>query len=888
MWTTANLITESDVEQKFIFPLLVEALPLGLGIPAGCILTKSNVRRFAIGKGTEKKIYYPDYLITNDGFPLVVIEAKKPSEPLAEGYREARLYAEELNALYQHELAPTNFVVACNGLELWFGYADQAEPLCKAACDSFGTYSPSLAQLIDLISWPKITALSKQLAKTIKPEVYFKPRRLLGGLSVQNEEVGQNAFGATLTASISNIFNPDTKEDRAFIARHGYISSHRRDRYVEPIDRVIKAARSPSESDSKEIEDTQHPKELVKKFEKTRELEHKVLLLIGSVGSGKSTFVDHLCEVALPREVLNTTVWCRINMNVAPVSNHEIYPWLRKRIVEECKESCPGIDFEDFDGIKRVYSHEINHFNKTIGKILKSQENELKTRLADYVIKLMADEQITTTAHVRFATADRGKLLIIVLDNSDKKNLDEQLLMFQAAQWLQQEYRCLVILPMRDETYDNHRDQPPLDTALKDLVFRIEPPMFQQVLIRRVELALDHLSINKKDKLKFSLPNGITVEYPRSEQAFYLTSMIKSLFEHDRFVRRMIIGLSGRNIRRALELFLEFCNSGHIREDQIFQIRTSEGAHTLPLHQVATVLLRLNKRFYDSDQSYIKNLFAINQDDPIPVYFCRLMVLNWLHEHFSMVGPCGNKGYFPVYSIKTDLMPYGLNLEILDRALKYLLASHCIVAEHLRVDILEDQDLIKLGPAGFVHLELVGNFNYLAAVAEDTFFTDRVQAERIADRIRIPERQLSIKTSASNAEELVNFLEIQRGYLHPPGGDFINESLVDRLSNIEPAKAAIKRIAENFSNDPWFGADKTITRYSSLVGIVVCELAAGWIIEFVNGLSGYLPKDKTKGIHPGIGDEVKVKVLWIDCTKQRMGLELEQILLEEVGDGLGM
>jgi hypothetical protein len=163
--------------------------------------------------------------------------------------------------------------------------------------------------------------------------------------------------------------------------------------------------------------------------------------------------------------------------------------------------------------------------------------------------------------------------------------------------------------------------QPPLDTALKDFVFRIEPPLFQQVLIKRVQLALNELGGKQTEKLHFTLSNGITVEYPRAEQAFYLTSIVKSLFDHDRFVRRMIVGLSGRNIRRALEIFLEFCNSGHISEEQIFKIRQSEGKHSLPLHQVATVLLRMNRRFYDSDCSYIKNIFGARMEDPLPGFF---------------------------------------------------------------------------------------------------------------------------------------------------------------------------------------------------------------------------------------------------------------------------
>jgi len=176
-------------------------------------------------------------------------------------------------------------------------------------------------------------------------------------------------------------------------------------------------------------------------------------------------------------------------------------------------------------------------------------------KLAEFIQAAEKDDDLMAKAHVRYICAERGRLFVVVLDNCDKKTRDEQLLMFEAAQWLQREFRCLVILPLRDETYDNHRDQPPLDTALKDLVFRIEPPPFQQVLIRRVQFALKELGANGSENLSFTLPNGFRVEYHKSEQAFYLTSIVKSLFEHDRFARRMIVGLSGRNMRRALEIF---------------------------------------------------------------------------------------------------------------------------------------------------------------------------------------------------------------------------------------------------------------------------------------------------------------------------------------------
>jgi hypothetical protein len=884
MWSIEGLHNESDVEQKFIYPLLVEPQPMGLGLPSAVVQTKANIRRFLIGKGADQKLYFPDYLIVTMGYPLLVLEAKHPMESVEEGYRQARLYAYELNALYPHGISPTQFVVASNGIEIWYGHVDQAEPVGKAECKSLGPYSSHIACLIDLLSWDRINERAVTLAQSSRPTELFKPRRLLGGFALQNEEVAQNTFGTTLTSEVSSIFNPTTPVDRAFIARNAYISSRRRERYVDPIDRVIRAARPPSETQTIPLNDTGRPTELIGKFRDQKELEHKVLLLIGSVGSGKSTFVDHLYEVALPRELIDSTVWCRINMNSAPISPDEIYTWLRREIIDGCRRSLSNEDFDDLDVMRRLYSVEINRFKKGVGKLYESQTHVYNIKLAEHIENIQKDQQIVANAHVRFVCGERTKLFIIVLDNCDKKTRDEQLLMFEAAQWLQKEYRCLVILPLRDETYDNHRDQPPLDTALKDLVFRIEPPLFQQVLIKRVQFALKSLAGKGNEKLHFSLPNGITVEYPRSDQAYYLTSIVKSLFEHDRFVRRMIVGLSGRNIRRALEIFLEFCNSGYIGEDQIFKIRQSEGNYVLPLHQVATVLLRMNRRFYDSDHSYIKNMFAVRKDDPLPGYFCRYMILRWLRNNFEASGVGGLKGYFPKREIKLALVPYGLSPSVLDREFNYLLAAQCIIAEHLRLDSIENDDLVRLGPAGFVHLELVGNINYLAAVSEDTFFSDRMQAERVAQRMKNADSHLRVKSAIENAEEMVFYLESVRKALMPQNGSYMQNDLLEALVELTDAREALIRVAKSQSTDPWFDADKRLRRRSVHHVTVSNIVDFGYFVEFDDGLVGLIHKKYSGGLVVSSGDRVEVIIIWVDVIQRKMGLQLLSVIQEDVGD----
>ena len=67
--------TESDVEQKFIMPLLTH--PSFLEVPSKTILTKKSLRVLSfVEKSSLPKGYIPDYIVFFNGYPILVIEAK--------------------------------------------------------------------------------------------------------------------------------------------------------------------------------------------------------------------------------------------------------------------------------------------------------------------------------------------------------------------------------------------------------------------------------------------------------------------------------------------------------------------------------------------------------------------------------------------------------------------------------------------------------------------------------------------------------------------------------------------------------------------------------------------------------------------------------------------
>jgi len=543
------------------------------------------------------------------------------------------------------------------------------------------------------------------------------------------------------------------------------------------------------------LEDTSAPTELSSALRERRNLENQVLLLIGSVGSGKSTFIDYVSLQALPKELRDRSVWARINLNDAPLSAEVAYGWIAKAITNELKAAIPNEDIDDLDTLRKIFAPELNAIRRGALKLLDPDSIEYKIRLTDGLLDLQRDDMVLAKSLARYVCAGPEKLLVIALDNCDKRTRDEQLTMFQVAQWVRTEFRCLVILPLRDVTFDRHRNEPPLDTAIKGLIFRIEPPPFIEVLQERVRLALREMeaTASSAPKLSYVLPNGIHVSYPASDQALYLASILRSLYAHDRFVRRIMTGLAGRDVRRALEIFLDFCMSGHIGEDDIYKIRFFEGRHVLPLSVVARVLLRMQRRYYDGDKAYVKNLVQCNPDDALPDHFVRLAILHWLERRQKVPGPAGVAGFHRVETLLRDLVQLGHDANRVRDDLMYLIREGCAVAEHQRVDEIHDGDLVRITASGLVHLQLMANPEYLAACAEDTFLSDVELASRVAERItaRGLAGQFSRMTAAKNAWDLVGYLKLRAEEKIGTPDIYLDTSDAVELKTLREAEAAV-------------------------------------------------------------------------------------------------
>lgn len=875
--------TESDVEQKFVMNLLTSKYPNGLGINEKNIKTKTNITEVKIGKGTDRKLYFPDYLVVVDSVPVMVVEVKKPGEDVDEGFREARLYASEINAQFKPDRNPIRWVISTNWEESLFGRYDHERPEQRIPKDAHHAGSNSFSAMVDSVNRSELAEYAKKYKASRKSEEYWKAKRLVGGSTIQNQEIGQNDFGSQLSLDYRHLFNPRSKEERAHVVKNAYITSERRRRYVDSIDRVLRAAKPPSVEDPTTIKTTEKPREIIETLRDGTELEGEIILLVGRVGSGKSTFVDYLREVALPKDIKDSTLWTEVDLNDAQVNPESIYTWVSKSVIEKLKDRADR-DFDKYENLRTLFHPQLKEFIDGPLEALGEDHPDYKREIYDKLKSLMGDHEATLDALFRHLGSERARLPVVVLDNADRGIRDEQLLMFQVAKWLQSNFRCLVFLPIREQTYDNYRDEPPLDTAIKDLLFRIESPPFQKVLSRRISLAVKEIKEEKpNERLKYSTSSGATVTYKRKDQADFLESLKKSLFDHNNFLRNIIVGLAGRNIRRAMEIFLEFCRSGYIDNDTITKIKLSQGKYTLPYKKVANVAFRMNKKYYSDSSAYIKNVFKLVQSDDEPSHFIRLAILRWLKSREDVQGPRRIEGFHQVSTLVSDFEDLGFSRSVVQRELLDLLKANCIVAEHLRTDRINPEDLVHIAPAGDVHLRVMNNIQYLSAVSEDTWIDMQSVAQDIAERIGSNEYHHKERNEVLNAQSFGNYLKERQQETLKRLNIAKEKNKISLINVTDILEECQNKVNESIKEDPWYLVIRDLSKGDIIEGtiadvhpqyglfVTVFESESGEAADGLLHVSN-ITGDHMQEYHPG--DTIKVKVDEIKAHEERLSLKL--------------
>lgn len=805
--------TEGDVETNVVWPFLTGYEYLS--IPREQIASKKYIPTRDIGKGASfVKGFAPDFLVYANRVPVLVLESKAPDEPAELAYAQARLYAAEVNSSYRSGLNPISFVIGTNGTTLLFGPAD-AQPTVDWNLAGEVKPGPEALDILRNAGWPALQALGGTFSNLLERQRYFSASYIFGGQARLNRRLGQNSLSDVLSPVIRRYFDTESPEEKDEILEKAYVDSDVNTRYARTFETFLRDKTIPIHAPSvRQIaphkKDEKHFTDALSHYSSSLPATGSIQLLIGAVGAGKSTFIERFERFLLPDNLKSQIFWVYANFNEAP-SNPNLYEkWLCERFVAEFRRRYysddPSIQLSVFADKKRDFDF-ANYLIKD------ADIHEYNRRLSIELSDWNRDPWIFATSAARYLIGDKRVGVVVVLDNTDRGTREQQLRLFEVAEWFKSETRSCCVVALRDETYERYKSQPPLDAFIHANHFYIRAPRFIDIVRKRLQLSLASLD---SGPIKTSISGLGDVVIPVSRVSDFLDTIYRHLFASTtRKISWITEGLSGKSARSALRMFARLIYSPHIDERHFIRVAaaapngtgrnpgsgTGPATVQIPEKAILNALMKTDYMYFSDDHGFVFNVIDFSDGTTTSDNFLRVEILQFLVSRRKMAGDVGMEGYFLASSLCQHLGLMGYDPRDVLTELNWCDKHNLLVTERSGDRDLVETDIVKAHASAYVHIGLLmDRIEYLANCMLTTKVFDQHLANRVADIWNVlgPDFDISLDKKREllrRLKEYVAYWSKRRDSLFPMSAQIGEapaiilqgiERSIERAENIQP------------------------------------------------------------------------------------------------------
>ena len=770
----ATLINESDVEMKVIAPLLQGAAYLD--IPEIAIKPKKYLAPTRFNKKAgQTSGSYPDFSVWFRSFPCLIVEAKSPDVAVEVGYHEAQLYASFLNQNYPTGINPAHFVLATNGNEFAFGYWD-SKPVLQERVSELLPQSKLLTSLQSLCGRTALDTHALNCLHASSAKRFLLPYNLAGGPAILRARIQPNRFAAPLAPLMERFFSSSQRSSVRDIVERAYVSSDEVTEYDRILESLLKERVASRRGSTVEHLNPQRTGEetlerTIADYTKSGLLQGHLQIIQGSVGSGKSLFMERYKQVLQPPEAKSKTKWATIDFNSAPVILEGAEKWLCQKFIESFQEENPEIDFTSISVIRGIYSRRIMQRKPIYAQIERSSPPEAEVIKAKDLIDWQDSPEETTRGIAEYILGGRQQSLVVVMDNVDRLDLKNQLAAFQLTLWFMRRTRAFVILQLRDETYERYKDSPPLDTYRTGVIFHISPPRFVDVVKRRLELTIDYLAQAEQQDRSYEIESGLRIRYSNLDLESFLKRLYNALFDRRRNISRVLEAVAGKDVRKALEIFVAIITSGYLSTSAIASNTIGGGEISLKEHTILRILMRTNRRFFSKESGFVQNIFAYEDGFEKPDNFLLIEILFFLFTNRKTIGPINIEGYFTCHHVADEMQKLGYVPNDVFLMIKHLARTELIVTDRMNTKEVDWEDSVRILASGWVHLRILSErFEYILGAIPTTPIRDQGIAEQLADLVKIESErgELDFHQKVRAVDSLYRYLWNQRSESKTP------------------------------------------------------------------------------------------------------------------------
>ena len=518
----------------------------------------------------------------------------------------------------------------------------------------------------------------------------------------------------------------------------------------------------------------------------------ELFLLLGAIGSGKSTFLKRFRRSTGAETLDSKTMWFAIDF-LHPPEPDDMQEFVWREILGVIRSRYSEHDLERRSFLKEVFADEIAALESTrlnglskgkpaYQKILSEELNLWMRHLSVYVPKL-----------VRSSCVRLGVKPVLFVDNVDQLSPSYQSDIFLLAQFVTEQLSSISVVALREESYYTANIKKTF-TAYNSRKFHIASPFFRRMIENRIAYSLQRLKAKKTED------GASDSDSAKGQQITgFLTLVQGAIAENDK-IARFIKATSYGNMRFALEMFCSFITSGVTDVGKMLKIYERDGWYNVAFHEFVKSIMLGDRSYYREEQSPIGNLFNTGPE-PNSSHFTACRVLNTLKEHRGESSREG-RGYVEVSRLVIEFESVFDNLEDLIATLDRLTQRHLIEPNTRSTETVRDASHVRITSSGWYYLScLAETFAYLDLVLQDTPLNDGAVEYQLRQSVYAvnnlidegPDKLERVQARCDRVERFLEYLKAEEDRERAEFG-------LDRL-NTPIATPIVPRIQSSFKSE---------------------------------------------------------------------------------------
>lgn len=454
---------------------------------------------------------------------------------------------------------------------------------------------------------------------------------------------------------------------------------------------------------------------LVRKFERSGRREIKAadakplaILLLGTVGAGKTTFLHYMRKVRV-NELFEKTDdpscphWLHLDFLNSP-ANVSASEFIYRSLLNYINKNkyLGGADF-----VKAAYEEEISALRS--GPLSMASSSKIDDLIADVMMEDYKKIVPYVDKLLKHATIKSPFFLII--DNVDQIEDDEtQSKLFTESLAIARLLSINLVLCLRQSTFARHRNSPAIDAFDFETV-QIDPPRISTVISKRFAL-VKYMTHNKKGE--FIAENGAKV---RLDDCSIIVDLLQGSVLGTEIGNRIEV-LATEDVRLALRMTREFLERGYTNPGRALELYQKTGKYLLPKHEAFRAIILGTNTVYAEDSSTIANPFdsrlSVNQMQLLRLYLLSAIVAYATENNFRLIDGS---------IISENMRKIGIG----DSFTQHVLVDFCkkrfiFTTNHGEPSIASSFVPSRLG--GHVVRELICDFTFVENVMFDTYISD--------------------------------------------------------------------------------------------------------------------------------------------------------------------